>query len=728
MRAKAGTALLLLLPLAMFLPHLGDFAYPFQSRYSDLTISHFPNLIYLKRSLQTWGEIPLWSNAILSGYPFAADPLSGLWYPPGWLLLALPEPLGFNVLILLHLWGAGLGMAAFLRNQSYSWLAAAAGGLMFELAPKLLAHYAAGHVTLIFSVAWTPWLLLAEQRRLVSWASKGRATAAGLVYALILLADVRWAAYAGVLWFFCSLFTAGSEGQWLRQFPSETEGIFSRNGALAQMGRWLAGFSLQMVLACLIAAPLLLPLAQFVRYTTRQHLLPAENLTLSLSPAHLLGLLIPDMAGYAERMLYPGALAVLMMLWVGLQKRAGEKIWLWVGVIVMALLWSLGSSIPPLAYLTRLPGFNLLRVPSRALLLASLAFSLIGAHGIQSLMDWKPLNRSARWSDPTWALVTLTAFLLMLTSGLYWISSSLSIEFAWGAAAATVFTLIILLRKTNRISAERWGLLLLPLLVLDLGGVGLSQFEFKTAAAVLSQKGLVARYLDFEKPPFRVYSPSYSLPQEIAAVHGIALADGINPLQLSAYVSFMEKASGVPAEGYSVTLPPFVTGQPEVDNRAYNPDASLLGLLNVRYVVTEFAIAADGLILAAQMGTTRIYRNLKALPVAWVQDPAGRPSEKVRPAAGMSRTANTIDVKATGPGLLVLSEIDYPGWRVWVDGIEQPVQRVDGLLRGVLLSEGEHQVRFVFHPALVYAGMFLSGSTCLGLLFLKLASRNRMTV
>ncbi len=80
------------------------------------------------------------------------------------------------------------------------------------------------------------------------------------------------------------------------------------------------------------------------------------------------------------------------------------------------------------------------------------------------------------------------------------------------------------------------------------------------------------------------------------------LAEGIDPLQLSAYAAFMEKASGVPMEGYSVTLPPFASGRPEVDNRAYLPDARLLGLLNVRYVVSEFELVANDLFWGRGLG------------------------------------------------------------------------------------------------------------------------------
>src|SRR5512146_1883271 len=101
---------LFILPVLILLPHLAQFPFQPGSSFSDLLVSHFPNGIYLQRALSQWRTVPLWSPAILSGYPFGADPLSGLYYPPGWLALLFPLPLGFNLVVVLHLIWGGMGM------------------------------------------------------------------------------------------------------------------------------------------------------------------------------------------------------------------------------------------------------------------------------------------------------------------------------------------------------------------------------------------------------------------------------------------------------------------------------------------------------------------------------------------------------------------------------------------------------------------------------------------
>jgi len=54
---------------------------------------------------------------------------------------------------------------------------------------------------------------------------------------------------------------------------------------------------------------------------------------------------------------------------------------------------------------------------------------------------------------------------------------------------------------------------------------------------------------------------------------------------------------------------------------------------------------------------------------------------------------------------LVLSEVQYPGWKVVVDGNRQPIELAYGLLRSVNLPEGDHVVEFSFRPLTVYVGL-----------------------
>ncbi|NIT60454.1 MAG: YfhO family protein, partial [Aliifodinibius sp.] len=170
---------------------------------------------------------------------------------------------------------------------------------------------------------------------------------------------------------------------------------------------------------------------------------------------------------------------------------------------------------------------------------------------------------------------------------------------------------------------------------------------------------------------------------------------------------FMEKATGVPYDEYSVTIPPFQTGNPRIDNRQSNPDPVLLGYLNVKYVVSEFWISDLDFTLVDNDRGTFIYENEKYLPRAVVYRSESR-SGDYRTAQIVDYTPNRIYLATEGSGLLVLSEINYPGWIVTIDGDPASIVTVDGLFRAVELPEGNHLVEFIFHPMSVYTGIGIS--------------------
>ena len=78
-------------------------------------------------------------------------------------------------------------------------------------------------------------------------------------------------------------------------------------------------------------------------------------------------------------------------------------------------------------------------------------------------------------------------------------------------------------------------------------------------------------------------------------------------------------------------------------------------------------------------------------------------------------------LNATGPGTLVVSEIYYPGWRVYINEIEQDLSLSYSILRSVELPEGDYQVLFKFVPNSVYIGLSLSllGWIALGYLYFR---------
>jgi len=83
-------------------------------------------------------------------------------------------------------------------------------------------------------------------------------------------------------------------------------------------------------------------------------------------------------------------------------------------------------------------------------------------------------------------------------------------------------------------------------------------------------------------------------------------------------------------------------------------------------------------------------------------------------------------IRSFGPGLLVLSDTYYPGWRVRVNGVSAPIHQTDLVLRGVLVAGGESIVEFAYRPRSVGVGAALSLSAWLGTIVLAFVVMRRV--
>ncbi|MCJ7513509.1 MAG: hypothetical protein MUO23_11130, partial [Anaerolineales bacterium] len=245
------------------------------AQYSDLLISHWPTAWLIRHSIMAWRQVPLWNPNILSGMPLAADPLSGMWYPPQWVTVLLPSAQGFNLFFFAHLVWAGLGMAGFMRQLGAGRWAMLFCGLAFGGLAKTVGHVGLGHVGMVAGLSWVPWFLWALDQAIHSTdalhARRWYALSAG-AYALAFLADPRWALPVAAL----------GLGWWTRR------ALPVRGETRLDLKVHVPSAALAGSLAVMLSAPLLLPLSELARLSTRNSLGVAEAAALSLPPVRLL--------------------------------------------------------------------------------------------------------------------------------------------------------------------------------------------------------------------------------------------------------------------------------------------------------------------------------------------------------------------------------------------------------------------------------------------------------
>jgi hypothetical protein len=672
--------------------------------YSDLLISHWPNAILLHRGVFDFGRIPLWNPSILSGTPFAADPLSGMWYLPNWLAVLFPSAIAFNVLFWLHLGWAGWGAARLAKAEGLGHPGALIAGLAFAGTPKLIGHIGLGHLGLTESVCWTPWLLLSAGGAARSLVEGDRAWVresllSGVILGVIFLADPRWSVPAAMVGAVYAAACVARSHKESRKTPS--------------VARVVGGAALTGTFALGISAGLAIPLWEFLHLSTRAGLSEAQRVAFALPLDHLGGFILPDFGGWPEWVAYPG-ITVIVLAALGFAENKGRAIFWWC-VTLGALLLSLGPSLPVYpAAASLIPGLSLLRVPARFLFLVPLGLAVPAGFGLRAVLGLRQNARSHR--EILWIGV-ISVVLISLFAGLSMGPSAMSEPLARARSYTGIILALLdlawlglMLRGTvgTRVGMAGW----LFLLCVDLGLMSITSLRVVPRAQAVGQgDGLVEWIAQLGDDRGRILSPSYSLPQPAAMYAGLELADGIDPLQIESYRDYMAWALGFSTTDYSVTLPPFPEGDP-AQVWAVAPDSQRLGLLSVAYIVSEYPLQADGFTPVTGSAEAYVYRNENARPRAWVQAATDEGSDWT-PVERLQRAVDEQRIRATGPGVLVTSEIDYPGWRATIDGVPVKVENAFGILRGVELPAGTHDVVFEFRPSSVYFG---AGTTLVFLL------------
>jgi hypothetical protein len=728
-RDTGYTLLAMALPLLLLLPALiqpSRLIYPSWSTFSDLTLIHWPKVALIRGSLAQGFGYPLWSPYGLSGQPLAANQLAMLFYPPALLLLAGPLAWSFSLFFAVHLAWASAGTYWLVRGLGRQPESALLAAVIFALSGKLAAHLAIGHASLVAALAWAPWafafLQLALSRRSTPFAAlTGVALAAQLTthtYALV------YTAYGLIL--YSLLYLVLSPGT-----------VADRLRAGLHLVPRLA---LVPLLAVLLGSAQLLPLLEMAPHSNRALTL-AEATLFSLSPAQTLtGILFPTPNVGHEWIIYPGLLTLGLAAgaWYARKERP---------VIIFALLSALGvilalGDYTPLYRLAYefVPGLHWMRTPARLWFFVSLGLAILAAYGFEAWqMVWRRPNRRLIRLILVAAIGFSVVLSLAVTFGVGQTSRG-----AWGLALFGALSGALLLWATVRRPGPLFLWLALLLIAADLLTFGYSLLRLEPEAAVAAQGRDAAQWLAVQTRPFRVYSPSYSLPQTAASDAALEQIDGVEPVHLTDYDRFMALAGGYGEGPFSVTIPPFPDEVSlEQAHRDAQPNLQLLGQLNGQYLAAAFPLNQAGLTLQWQDQGTWLYENEFALPrvlvvhqiepvtndQAWERissiDPARialvesdkHLSGATEPSSAriITKTPNHLVVEAEldAAGLLVLSEIWYPGWQARDNGQQIPILRTNAILRGVYLDAGHHTVEFRYEPWTVRVGWLLSGATTL---------------
>jgi hypothetical protein len=389
----------------------------------DIVGLHYVFEKYVADSIRS-GRLPHWNPYLFSGYPALAHPQYLVFYPPQMLLRFLPTYRAISWAIIFHFWIAGLGMYALGRRlKLHPWIALACG-LAFALNGALILRAFAGHVWLVYALAWVPlaWLLVTiaiEDRHLVA------TIGAGAVVALIILTGHP--TFPAYILAFLVLY-----GGFLSLQAGREEG--SRRRFWGALARLAAIFALGLAFSAVQVVPTAL-LASRAGLSSGYDLEQANAFALSLNSLFIF--LVPNILADSgtslnwEWVTYVGMLPVLAVPFAFMHKGVKPLTRFLAFVVILAVWIAFGKAAGLYTILYRLvPPFRILRIPPRALVMAAPALIVLGGLGWQSLIEGLPTEKQIRGiihvyrSLLLFGLGTLAGLMFVWQAGLPWLLSA----------------------------------------------------------------------------------------------------------------------------------------------------------------------------------------------------------------------------------------------------------------------------------------------------------------
>ena len=674
------------------------------------------------------GHLPLWDPYQFAGRPFAGEMQTAAFYPLR-LLFALIRLNGndmvsfrfFHVYLAFNRFLGAVFMFALLREFKRSHFAAFVGSVAFSMG-GLLARMSWPQY--MESCIWLPAVFFFFLRSL---RAEGRRRA---------FAE----AAAGGLCIGMSLLTGGVQFSMMQMIAIGAAGIYYGYGAVSLPGvpavrsHWVhvaAIVAVILAVAFCVGAAQLLPAPEYSHLSIRainggwfpmSAKIPYDRMDHGMWPQSILSgfFAVGGVLGGGEA--WPYYIGVFPMF---LAITAIWKCWriLWVRYLtllaVFTFIYTLGEFSPLNGVLYAVvPYLWMVREPSRFVYLISFALAVLAAFGLDSLLEGA--GQSASWA-------AAKPFL-----------KCVAIACAGAVILPGVFT---------QITFSSWLCLSLLLIIASCGWF----LRLALRPAPASLRVMLAAFILFDLGAFNWLEASRS------ALHNAG--DRYEQMiTLRPAVEFIKGRPGLSRLRVEATPEPNVGDIYAVEDE-WGGGATVINdfsrvaphedLWNVRYHIRTASTPDPGAIY--QDALWKVYEDKGGFERAWVVhktivepshdavfDRLNKPGSDFHNVAIVERalpdsldaTASgdslrfrsyepdemSLDVNAGGSGLLVLSEVYYPGWRATVNGARAEIYKVDGALRGVVVPAGASHVVLEYVPLSEYLGAGLSFVTVVGVI------------
>jgi hypothetical protein len=705
------------------------------------------------------GELPLWDRHMATGFPLMAGIQSAVFYPPSLMFVVLPFFTAIQLTFLFHYSVAALGSYLLLRSWKYPIYVSLIGAVLFTFGgttvslSNLLNHFQ--------SAVWLPFAILSWERALIvrRWTNflgftvvlfsqlvAGSPEMFAISLILIVVDTVRLrqegeiASLGKALTIIVATNTAVIGLAMVQLLPTAELILQSRRDQAIPA---VEALSWSLVPSSLVG--LLLPTVE-------------ADTSLSLGFRRLFSQEVPLLISH-----YLGIVAFLgICSWMYHGSRK-ERVCL-IGLLTISLALAFGSFTPVYPFLfDRIGLLQIVRFPEKFFCLAFAVLLFASVRGLWELNKNKNLRSSCiiavsilgawsavyfflRWKTPLLVQfletqstkdVALHVSAQTLASILFTLEKQIAISF--------IIALLFLLRSGHVLRPRVFQCLLVAIVFSDLS-LAHKPLQFLRDNALITEAPRVIEKPPadygrlFYYPPGSSLHPSYlsvlaspsfnqstqltfnNLLPNAGLLFGFEYFQDIDALARRSYSDFLVFANPLPRERRN----------------------KLLGALNVRYLISFRELQIPGVKLVREFPEqfSWLYEISDPVPRAYivskaVYEPDARStftrltrddfdprrevildtprkpsySGQVQSNVAITQYENqrvVINAQLSAPGILVLTDSFYPGWKAYVNGREGQIFRANHLFRAVELPAGNQMVEFVYEPELFKIGLTIS--------------------
>lgn len=712
---------------------------------SDLQNVYFNMKLFFIENITGLFRFPLWYPYNLSGFTYVGAPDSAIFSPFNILYLVFPISFAFGASFVLNVFLVGAFTYLFTRLLKISRFGSLVSAIIMMFGGPFITLIYPGHTFVADTITWIP-LLFYFYEKSIQKNTLFYGIFAGIIFGFILIAGHFQPGVYG--------FTAVNMYLLLRILLSKK---------IKNNLKFILLPIITVTIGFLLFAVELLPIIESIFYSNRSGGLTFEFASdYSLPPKQLLSFIFPNAFGnpvdqtywgkgnFWSLCGYMGIIPVILAVF-SLAKKKNIYILIFSFLAFFAVFYSFGkySFMFPFFY-KYVPGFDLFRVPSRFLYVFGFSISILSGFGVDKLIKLKEDNFKIiqRISKITILIIIFLSISIVVLnqsgalafyyekiapSSVYGIGIKRSIllnyllvDFSVLSAIILGFCLLLMFKKENK---KVFNVLILFLILFNSWFYWINYYEVKDLNPIF-KKPDVAKELLKDNSDYRVMDLSGDLIKELSYLK-VKILTG----ERSTYPAFYKEFIWLMGD-YKYL--PF-----DVYTQIYNiKNINILKLLNVKYVISKTKLSNNNLELVYKDKKYYLYKLTEPFSRAYIvpdKKSVKNTSEALRilknehfqiknialiknvPIAVNSKqdykeltvidiNSDQIQIKPfySKSGILVLSEQWYPGWNAYDNGKKVKVYKTNGILRGLILNEGNHNIVFKYEPESFKIGIWVS--------------------